>query len=583
MTWKIQTFAVGDGINLTDPALVLKPGEALTASNFEVVAGQVGYRKVDGYTKYDGHATLGDVVVAAGSGSIRGVFTSLDGSRYCWRNNAGGTALVMYKATSSGWTALTADDYITFTTGVSEVVAGDTIKDAAGVGTKTGTVSKVVVYSGDWSTGDAAGRIYLSAVTGVAWANADPIYVGATLKGACTSAKTAQVFSPSGTIEAIEHNFYGATNLRRIYFVDGVNPACESDGSKIWQIKTAMATDTPTHLAAHKSSLWLSFPGGSIQYSGVGDPLTWSVLSGAEEIGAGDDVTGLLSFKGDALIITCRDTTLAYYGDPGTTTEVVKVLSADVGAKARTLLPLQDTAFVINENGMMSIAAVQAYGNFGTASLTRKIDSVLNIEDVLFCYTHPGKGQYRFVMDDYSQWTATIEGKEPKFTRQFFGDNFTCAHTTTLSTGEVAILVGDTTGMVYKMDFGTSFAGDAIESALRLPFNKIGTPSLNKRFHKVTFDVQAVEGTTISVAPDYEYATLPTRTYTGSFSANGAVFGTALFDSSYFSDTLNPTSDFYIDGVATNIGFLIYHSSSDVDPFTINALTIYFTPRGSKR
>ena len=46
------------------------------------------------------------------------------GYDYAFRDNAGGTACVMYKATASGWTAVTFGREIQFNTAVGEIFEG---------------------------------------------------------------------------------------------------------------------------------------------------------------------------------------------------------------------------------------------------------------------------------------------------------------------------------------------------------------------------------------------------------------------------------------------------------------------------
>jgi len=53
MARKTAYFPVGGGLNLTTPALKLKPGEVLTAQNYETDR-EGNYRRVDGYERYDG-------------------------------------------------------------------------------------------------------------------------------------------------------------------------------------------------------------------------------------------------------------------------------------------------------------------------------------------------------------------------------------------------------------------------------------------------------------------------------------------------------------------------------------------------
>jgi len=70
-----------------------------------------------------------DIQAVPGSGSILGVAYYKD-NVYAWRNNAGGTAAVMYKSSGSGWTAISLLKELAFTGGVGEITSGQTVTGA---------------------------------------------------------------------------------------------------------------------------------------------------------------------------------------------------------------------------------------------------------------------------------------------------------------------------------------------------------------------------------------------------------------------------------------------------------------------
>ena len=78
--------------------------------------------------------------------------------------------------------------------------------------------------------------------------------------------------------------------------MNGSGLAFEFDGTYLVPIRTGMTTDTPSHIAAHRNYLFLSFR-GSLQMSGIGDPYAWSPVLGASEIAMGDTIT--ISAAGD--------------------------------------------------------------------------------------------------------------------------------------------------------------------------------------------------------------------------------------------------------------------------------------------
>lgn len=116
--YKLDSFILGKGIDLTSPTLVIQPGRAYVAVNYEL--GQVaGYRRMRGYERFDGRPSPSGtddleerevrraaIQVVPGSGPVRGAFY-IKGFRYAFRNNVAGTALVLHRATATGWVEVT--------------------------------------------------------------------------------------------------------------------------------------------------------------------------------------------------------------------------------------------------------------------------------------------------------------------------------------------------------------------------------------------------------------------------------------------------------------------------------------------
>ena len=122
-----------------------------------------------------------DITALPGSGPARGVAYH-NGVTYGWRNNAGATALVMYRATSAGWVAVGMPYEITFINGgPTQITDGVTINGAtSGV---VAVVQRVLLTSGSWAAGTAAGRLVMATPTG-AFVAAENIRIGATIVAA---------------------------------------------------------------------------------------------------------------------------------------------------------------------------------------------------------------------------------------------------------------------------------------------------------------------------------------------------------------------------------------------------------------
>ncbi len=577
MRWQQQTVALGMGLNVADSAVTVDDGECIFCQNYEVSING-GYRRIDGYTAFDGRLDNALAQAVPGSGPVRGVWLYND-TVFAWRDNAGGTALVMHKATPSGWQVVAMTPFIPFNAGTAAIAEGAAINNGAGA---TATVLRVALSSGDWGgSPQATGRLYVSAVVGT-WANGNPIKDGATTKATATGGVSTPTLLPGGTVECANYNFYASSNSYRMYGVDGVNPAFEFDGSNLCQIVTAMPQDRPTHLACHGGYLYLSFPGGSLQRSGIGSPGKWSVALGAAELGVGDEINGLLSSVGDALLIFGSKQSAVLYGS-STASLQLKPLQNDGGGLSRSAQSINGNAYVVNGNGLTNFSATQSFGDFVSSGISRKVDRFINLPDVVASYVVREKSQYRLLMADGSQMTATFIGNQARFSRQRFPHMLRSVCSGRDVAGNELIYAGDDNGYVYRMDYGTSFAGQSIASAIRLPFNHLRSPMHKKRFRRLQLEMQADEPTEITVATDFDYAATSGDVLDVNSGGGGGMLGAAVIGAVRFGSALYPGAEINICGVGRNIGIVLYHDSAIARPFAVNAIHLQFEIWGVQR
>ena len=249
-TLPVGTFAVSDTIKV-GPTVI---GTVTAIAGADVSAATNAAYLALAADQY--RALIGAV---PGSGQIRGV-AYYSGLVYAWRNNAGGTALAMYKSSASGWQAVSFGYELAFTTGTAVINDGDSI--VGNTSGATGVVARVVLESGAWS-GTAAGRLILSSTTGT-FSAGEFIKVGGSNKATATGAATQITLAPGGRVETVKGNFGGQSQNTKLYGCDGKNRGWEFDGTTLVPIRTGMATDTPTHVQVHKNHLWFTF-GPSLQ------------------------------------------------------------------------------------------------------------------------------------------------------------------------------------------------------------------------------------------------------------------------------------------------------------------------------
>jgi hypothetical protein len=525
------------------------------------------------------------ITVVPGSGPVRGVAT-YNGAIYAWRNNAGGTACVMHKATAAGWTAVPDFPLLRFNTGSPvRIVAGNTIVGASSAA--SAVVRRVVVTSGSWESTTAAGYVILAAGT-YGFTMGEQLNVGGNAAATSASTAAATAIAPGGRFEFREHNFYGSTATKRLYGVDGVNKGFEYQDSPEFYcpVETGMSADTPTHLAATKARLWYSFAGGSLQNSGVNDPVVFDVVTGASEMAAGDEITGMLEEIGDALFVFCRNRTKVVLGS-GPQFDF-KDHSIDTGAYERSMQRIGNGVF-LDDRGFTSLAAVQDYGNFKAASLSDRIDPIVDeIRQTAACsLVSRGLNLYRlFLTDGRFVSISIVGGKSGGIMLCDIGKVAYCAVSGEISNGNDVSLIGATDGFVYQLDAGTSLDGEALEFFLKPAFHFSRTPSRVKRYRRVQFDLSNEGRCTLNISPEYSYGAPdvsadPLKTIT--LYGGGGTWDVSQWEHFRWDAPNTAECSMKLEGSGTNISFIIAGSQTVEPPHTIQGVMLHESLRRINR
>lgn len=520
-----------------------------------------------------------DIGVVPGEGPVRGVW-GFSGVKYAFRDNVGQTLCLMYKSSASGWTAVDLGHYIEFTTGTAAFSVGDTV--TGGTSGATATVTALIVTSGDWSTNDAAGRLYLSGITGTFQAEAITSAAGA---ATCGGAQTAVTLQPGGRYEFVTYNFGGASGTQAMYGCDGVNPAFQFDGATFVQILTGMATDTPSHITAYKKHLFLSYA-SSVQHSSIGDPLAWSVVTGAAEIATGEQVVGFDVQPGDVLAIFNRNATYLLYGTSTADWNLV-THSNETGAIEWSIQHMAESIYM-DDRGLSSLSRTQAYGDFQEGTLSYDVELYFRAANwsVLSSVTVREKDQYRLFFQDKSCLLMTKSKRGYMFTFVGFPVTAECCCSIENSNGEEEIYFGSETGYVYQMEKGDSFDGGLITYSLRLPFNNLGRPQHKKRFYKVKLEVDAAEQIPLELYPDFSYGRVDepipvVATNDILLVSRGGYWDTnAIWEQFIWDGQAVGSAQAYIDGQGTNVSLLVRGESNYEQPHTIYGVSYNYKLRG---
>ena len=589
----VSSYALMGGEDLVTSAIEVNPGRLSYSQNYECNPNG-RYRMIDGYEAFDGQSSPSDEIEEAdieiaraliaevpGSGNVIGVH-QYKGVKYAFRNNAGGTACAMYKSSAAGWVLCDLGRSLPFTSGGTYVIAEDD-EIAGEIGVATATVKRVVITSGSLAGGDAAGVLILYDQVGDF--EAETIRVGVNANVATiTGNSTENTLTADGRFEFENYNFYGHSDYFRMYGVDGVSPGFEWDGSTFVPILTGMTTDTPNHIAVHKKHLFFSFPGGSLQHSGIGTPYIWTPVTGASEIGIGDDITRL-SVNVGILAIFSRNSTHLLYGTSIDDWEL-KDHSLESGCiewSAQTI----GTEVYLDDRGLTTLQATDKYGDFVGNVISVDVQPYLKtmLGNVQSSIRVKDKGQYRLYFDNMEGLCLTMDkNKVVGFTRFFYDKLPVCCCSAENSSGEEELFFGSTDGFVYQLDKGTSFNGNEIESLLRLHYNHLKTPFNEKQIRQLILEGEFPIGTEISFYMDFSYGDdAESEEVDLDVVEAGGIWGVADWDAFVWDGPTVGLARAYPGGCGINFALMLSSTSTYVPPHTLNALSVHYSIRGLRR
>jgi hypothetical protein len=529
-----------------------------------------------------------DISAVPGSGGVLGVWRYND-VVYAFRNNAGATAAAMYKETSSGWALVTLSEELAFTSGSTEILVGDVIDGLVGGGPGQATVVAVVVNSGIWGNGDAAGIIVMASHTGTFEAGGIEVSGGGDIATIAGNAATITLLA-DGRYEFINYTFGGSAQAEKVYGVDGVNRGFEFDGTNFIPLPTGMVADAPKHVVAHKEHLFFSF-GGSVQHSGISDPHSWTVITGAGELAMGDTVTGFSvqpssqgadSLSG-SLAIMARNRIKILYGADTASWQLTEYRK-EVGAYDYTIQEFGMT-LMLDDRGVIILETVQEFGNFATSTISRLIQPFVNERKIKVtgsCIVRE-KSQYRlFFSDKYALYITTDNNQITGIMPVLFNDKVECSFSLEDSTGNEIMMFGSDDGFVYQMDKGTSFDGDDIEAFFVLQFTFCGSQGISKGYQSATMEVSGSGYAEYNFSFELDYASVltPQSAVVGkTLDFSSARWDSFVWDSFVWDGQVLTPSRADLNGDAENIS-LIFKSEADYfTPLTFSGAQVRYTQR----
>lgn len=517
-----------------------------------------------------------DIFAPSGTGPVRGV-AMLNGVVYCWRDVAG--ALVTYKRDAVlGWQPVPLFSEISFTAGSTAYTDGSTLSQ----GGASATVKRVVVESGSWSGGTAAGRLIIQPTAGAFVAGA------AAGSGVCTLSGPATQITMfgGGRVETCVYNFTGNSATRRLYGCDGVNREWEFDGTVLVPINTGMSGVRAKSVIGHKNHLFFAY-GFSLQHSGIGDPYKWTPLFGAGELTTGDEITNLRSVAGNessaALMALCKDSAWVLYGDSSADWQFRRV-SEEAGAQRYSAVEVGGI-MARDRDGFRIYAPTDTFGNFNYESASLEVDPLVRNATVKAAVLVKNKNRFRVFFADGLFLSATPIGRKWAWMPCDYGVVVECAVGGEID-GEYRVFFGASNGFVYEADRGRSFDGQPIQSIMRLSSVNQGSNVELKQYRHVEIQSAAESAYELALAAEYsdsnpDEAVVETsllQSYKKQYGA-GLFFDFESWDRAYWDVAQVNNLRFSIKGIGRSIQLLFQSESDNQKPHTLKVATLLFTPR----
>lgn len=385
-----------------------------------------------------------------------------------------------------------------------------------------------------------------------------------------------------------------------LFLATGVTPPVWFDGKNYRQIDHPGlpdndSTDSEFAVSARvfKDRLFLGYPSGKVVFSAAGDPLNFSVVEGAGFFYLPAGVTDLISAPGDALIMFTLGSinvakTLADAGISNTeATFAYKFFNEDFsqasGCFRNTAQRIMGMIIFMDDRGVSSLEATDAFGDFNAGSLSRNVQkTLLKKKKHITCSTvFRENNQYRLFFDDKTGFILTFdsEKKVKGITSLKYKVPVLCVDTQKNSDGDEVTIFGSSDGFVYLMDSGTSFNGLDIETKLCTAFYNYGSPAYRKRFRKVTLESSAPRGLIFygKLEFDYRSSYIP-RGITEELESlgSGGVYGQDVYGKFTYGSTAVETPTLYDDGYGENMSVTITTKDRYRTPHTINSYIVEF-------
>jgi hypothetical protein len=391
-----------------------------------------------------------------------------------------------------------------------------------------------------------------------------------------------------GTFEFSTWNFFARPDQERIYGCNGIDPAFELN-PKTGLICPILMDDesqvnNPHAIEAHKNHLFLGLPGGLVRHSVIGEPLNFNGQLGAFEVGTGDEVTALVSHPGDVLAIICRNRIQGLYGQTIDDWQM-NLIAENAGGYQRSVQLLQQ-AYMLDDNGIIELQRVLAYGNFENSAVSRLVQPLINKHktDVIgSCVLRDHNLICFFFTNGVGITFRPNPGKLPEILIFEYPEAISCVHYAEDEAGAARVFFGTEDGWVYEARKGSNFDGEPIESVIRTSYNHLKSPTYRKSFKRLELMLSGGYDVFLQVGMELDYSAAYTpapviRNFT-LFGGQGGYWNEDNWNEFYWSGQDVSTGEVSVSGTGKNYSIMIYSKSAWTTPYTLQGVMVHYIPR----
>lgn len=389
-----------------------------------------------------------------------------------------------------------------------------------------------------------------------------------------------------GTYEFVNADFGTGTKM---YGVSGAHKAFEWDGTTWSDITTGMSTDEPDHIIAHRKHLFMSF-GQSVQNSGLGDPFSWSVLTGSTEIRLPHECSGFSVMPNGALGIYTRSGIVLLSGTSSADWVANNLVeySNNAGAIERTIQPMGSAVRFVDSRGVTDFASSDVSSDFYDSIISHDMDNTFldRWKNAICSTVVRAKNQYRVFFSGGAGLIFVFNGNTVMPTQIQMPITVRCIVNTEDASGNELIYFGSDDGFIYQMESGASFAGENIDAYAEVAFTDLGYRANVKRFHRMWCDTGSVSTQKLSVKPRFYVDNGGLTGPAGGqpqFELTGTLLGDGILGQMTLGGTPITNGQLYMAGISEYLSLRFYSSSSAGSPWELDSYTIEFTPGRQRR